>query len=313
MKTYRIVALMLMVLPLSAQTAAELLQKGIYDQETAGDLDGAIAVYHQIVNSGSSPRDVAAQAQYRLAQSLLQKGDLPNGAQEFSNLARNYADYGKLVSNLATQARANTLRFNLPSSAEDRVKAELQALKAQQAAAGVAGSPEQQAQIRDIKLRDAMAQLERLAAEQQALSGGVARGGGRSMSPGLASMSFDPASPVSVTGAAVFKVEWVNPNATVSVDPRDGSGKRYTFLMASPNMLLKQGMTRASLKPGDEVTVTGIMSTGSQSLPDGTIAASASTVTSSDGRKVFDRAALPASSNTCNWVSATVPPPCPAQ
>ena len=108
MKTYRIVALMLMALPLSAQTAAELLQKGIYDQETAGDLDGAIAIYHQIVNSGSSPRDVAAQAQYRLAQSLLQKGDLPNGAQEFSNLARNYADYGKLVSSLATQARANT-------------------------------------------------------------------------------------------------------------------------------------------------------------------------------------------------------------
>ncbi len=91
MKTYRIAALMLVAIPLGAQTAAEQLQKGIYDQETAGDLDGAIAIYHQIVNSGLSPRDVAAQAQYRLAQSLLQKGDLPNGAQEFSNLARNYA------------------------------------------------------------------------------------------------------------------------------------------------------------------------------------------------------------------------------
>ena len=133
------------------------------------------------------------------------------------------------------------------------------------------------------------------------------------MTLGPAAGSFDPASPVSVTGAAVFKVEWVNPNATISVDPKDGSGKRYTFLMASPNMLLKQGMTRVSLKPGDEVTVTGIISTGSQTLPDGTIAASASTVTLSDGRKVFDRAALPALSNVCNWVSATVPPPCPAQ
>jgi hypothetical protein len=104
MKTL-ILAVSLMVVPLGAQTAGELLQKGIYDQETAGDLDGAISVYRQIVNSGSSPRDIAAQAQYRLAQSLLQKGDLPNGAQEFSNLARNYADYGKLVSSLATQAR----------------------------------------------------------------------------------------------------------------------------------------------------------------------------------------------------------------
>jgi TolA-binding protein len=115
MKTYRIAALILAALPLGAQTAAELLQKGIYDQETAGDLDGAISIYHQIVNSGSSPRDVAAQAQYRLAQTLLQKGDLPNGAQEFSNLARNYADYGKLVSSLATQARGNTFYF--PSGA----------------------------------------------------------------------------------------------------------------------------------------------------------------------------------------------------
>jgi hypothetical protein len=293
MKTL-ILAVSLMVVPLGAQTASELLQKGIYDQETAGDLDGAIAVYHQIVNSGSSPRDVAAQAQYRLAQSLLQKGDLPNGAQEFSNLARNYADYGKLVSNLATQAKANTFFFN-PStgSVEERATAD--------------------------RLKAAMADL---AVKQQALSSAGGGRGGRSMTftatannpvTGLAAMSFDPASPVSVTGAAVFKVEWINPNATVSVDPKDGSGKRYTFLMASPNALVQQGMTRVSLKPGGDVTITGIVSTGGQILPDGTIAASAATVTLPDGRKVFDRAAMPASSNTCNWVSATVPPPCPAQ
>ena len=97
----------LTAIPVFAQSAGELLQKGIYTQETAGDLDGAIAIYRQIVNSGNSPRDIAAQAQYRLAQSLLQKGDLANGATEFSNLARNYADYGKLIGNLATQARGS--------------------------------------------------------------------------------------------------------------------------------------------------------------------------------------------------------------
>jgi TolA-binding protein len=53
------------------------------------------------VNSGNSPRDLAAEAQYRPAQSLLQKRDLSNAAQEFEKLARSYADYGKLVSNLA--------------------------------------------------------------------------------------------------------------------------------------------------------------------------------------------------------------------
>jgi TonB family protein len=103
------VALILAASPAPAQTAAELLQKGIYTQETAGDLDGAISLYRQIVNSGSSPRDLAAQAQYRLAQSLIQKGDLGNAASEFEKLARNYADYGKLISNLANVARFSVI------------------------------------------------------------------------------------------------------------------------------------------------------------------------------------------------------------
>jgi hypothetical protein len=67
-------------------------------------------------------------------------------------------------------------------------------------------------------------------------------------------------------------------------------------------------MTRASLNPGDEVTITGILATGGQTLPDGTMAALALTVTRADGKKLFDRAAVGA--NPCNWVSATVPPPC---
>src|ERR1022692_4852788 len=87
------------------------MQKGIYTQETAGDLDGAIAIYRQIVSSGNSPRDLAAQAQYRLAQTLLQKGDLPNAAQEFEKLARNYADYGKLISSMASTAQGKTFFF----------------------------------------------------------------------------------------------------------------------------------------------------------------------------------------------------------
>jgi hypothetical protein len=319
MKTYRIVAIVLMALPLSAQTAAELLQKGIYDQETAGDLDGAIAIYHQIVNSGSSPRDVAAQAQYRLAQSLLQKGDLPNGAQEFSNLARNYADYGKLVSSLATQARANTFFFSPGPSASaderafaDRAKAamaNLQALKLQQEALQTGGAGD-----RDLKrleeLKRAVASLDILAA-QQGLSGAGGRGGGRSMSPGLLSMSFDPASPVSVKGV-VFRMEIMSPSGAISVDPQDGSGKRYTFVTAAPRETAQQGLTRDSLHAGDSVAITGVLSKGAQALADGTIAASASTITLSDGRKVFDRALLSPSSNTCNWVSATIPPPCPA-
>ena len=64
MKTNRIASFvmvaLLTVMTGYAQTAAEQMQKGIYTQESAGDLDGAIAIYRQIVNSGSSPRDTAA-------------------------------------------------------------------------------------------------------------------------------------------------------------------------------------------------------------------------------------------------------------
>jgi tetratricopeptide (TPR) repeat protein len=314
-----VVAASLSVITVNAQTAAEQMQKGIYTQETAGDLDGAIAIYRQIVNSGNSPRDIAAQAQYRLAQSLLQKGDLSNAAQEFEKLARSYADYGKLVSSLATMARGSTaaaITFpggrggrggapiadaNLtPEQQADQLKA-LEALsraeralvEAKTAATADANlTPEQQAD-RAKKLQAAMVDLARLAELQRAgafPAGAGGRGAGGVLA-GLSSMSFDPASPVTVKGTA-FKVEWINPLVAISVESQDGTGKRYTFATASPNQLVQQGATRASVKLGDEVTITGLLATGGQTMPDGTIAASATTVTRADGRKVFDRSAV---------------------
>lgn len=272
MRTNRIPALVLaslITIPLLAQTTAELLQKGIYTQETAGDLEGAIAIYRQIVNSGNSPRDLAAQAQYRLAQSLLQKGDLAGGAQEFSNLARNYADYGKLISSLAVQARANAQQ----QERADQLKAEmvqLEALRSAQAAAGGAGKG---------------------GGLGAGVGAGLGAGVGPSMAPALASMSFDASSPVTVTGLVV-SITFQNPGGVLVVDAKGGDGKRYAFLTASPRETAKQGWDMRSLHPGDEVTVTGILATSGQRLADGTIAASASTVTLSNGQKLFDRAAI---------------------
>src|SRR5215469_15395064 len=100
---------LLAAIPVTAQTTAELLQKGIYAQETEGNLDNAILIYRQIVNSAPAQRDLAAQAQYRLAQALLQKGDLATASKEFERLARDYAEYGNLVSALAAQMRPSVL------------------------------------------------------------------------------------------------------------------------------------------------------------------------------------------------------------
>src|SRR5580700_11277655 len=78
-------------------TAAELLQKGIYAQETAGDLDGAIKIYRQIVDSHPIQREIAAQAQYRLGLTLLAKGDAATASQEIQRLGWDFPDYKDLI------------------------------------------------------------------------------------------------------------------------------------------------------------------------------------------------------------------------
>jgi hypothetical protein len=304
-----IVAAGVLAIPLYAQTAGELLQKGIYSQETAGDLDGAISVYRQIVNSGSSPRDIAAQAQYRLAQSLLQKGDLTNGAQEFSNLARNYADYGKLVSSLATQARGlsrpseyDELQAERQRAIADR--AQRQALEAQRVAlaaarSGVTVSPEEQKSAAML-LAEVQARLQGLGVASQMLAGG------RSMS----SPRFD--GPATTVKGIVASIAFVVPEGTITVDSADGTGKRYRFFTAGPAETARQGFTHDSLRVGDMVTITGVLANGGETFND-LITARATTIAGPDGRKIFDRAILGPSSNTCNWVSDTVPAPCPTK
>ena len=64
----------------SAQTAAELLQKGIYAHQTAGNADGAIEIYRQVIGMAGVDRAMAARAQMQLVSAFLQKGDFPGRA-----------------------------------------------------------------------------------------------------------------------------------------------------------------------------------------------------------------------------------------
>jgi hypothetical protein len=67
---------------------------------------------------------------------------------------------------------------------------------------------------------------------------------------------FDASKPLKMTGA-VTKFEWTNPHAWFYVDVKgdDGTVTNWGFEMNSPNMLLRNGWTRNSLKPGDVITV----------------------------------------------------------
>jgi hypothetical protein len=74
----------------AAQPASDLLQSGIYNQETTGDLDAAIRFYRQILNAGASQRLYAAQAQFHLGECLLRKGDTAGAIEAFQAVIRNY-------------------------------------------------------------------------------------------------------------------------------------------------------------------------------------------------------------------------------
>src|SRR5438045_5697965 len=82
---------------LRAQPASDLLQSGIYSQDTAGDLDGAIRIYRQILDAGEAMRLYAPQAQYRLGICLLRKGDIPAATAALNAVIRDYPNQRDLV------------------------------------------------------------------------------------------------------------------------------------------------------------------------------------------------------------------------
>src|SRR5678815_5139312 len=81
----------------AGETVSELLQRAIYAEETAGDLDGAIKLYRQVVATSVQTRVLAAQAQYRLGACLLRKGDHTAARQAFEALVRDYPEQKELV------------------------------------------------------------------------------------------------------------------------------------------------------------------------------------------------------------------------
>ncbi len=70
------------------------------------------------------------------------------------------------------------------------------------------------------------------------------------------SAEFDAHKPLKVTGA-VTKLEWQNPHTWFYVDVKDDKGEltSWGFELASPNVLLRNGWTKSTLKVGDLVTV----------------------------------------------------------
>jgi len=93
---------------------------------------------------------------------------------------------------------------------------------------------------------------------------------------------YDANKPVTLHGSVV-RVEWTNPHARFYIDVKeaDGSVAQWNLELASPNVLVRQGWTRSSLKIGDEITVSG------SAAKDGSKMANARNVTLATGKRVF--------------------------
>lgn len=93
---------------------------------------------------------------------------------------------------------------------------------------------------------------------------------------------FDRSKPVTLNGP-VTKIEWINPHARFYMDAKNADGKvvNWEIELTSTAGLLRRGWTRSSLKLGDVVTVNGSLA------KDGSNLANATTVTLSDGKRVF--------------------------
>ena len=83
--------------PAVAKPASELLQEGLYAEETEGNLENAMKIYTQIIQDGSAERPAIAQAMYRLGMCYMKKQDQAKAKAIFGDIVKKYADQQAVV------------------------------------------------------------------------------------------------------------------------------------------------------------------------------------------------------------------------
>lgn len=94
---------------------------------------------------------------------------------------------------------------------------------------------------------------------------------------------FDGEKKLKLSGT-VTKVQWRNPHIYFFVDVKGEDGQIHNWAMelGSPNVLMRRGWTRDSLKIGDQVTVEGARAR------DNSYKGNATSVVMADGKKMFN-------------------------
>jgi hypothetical protein len=94
---------------------------------------------------------------------------------------------------------------------------------------------------------------------------------------------FDEKKPVKFTDATVTKVQLINPHSWIYVDVKmpDGTVENWAIEAGSPNILMRRGITKNTLKVGDKIVIDGYQA------KDGSRRANGRDLTLPDGQKLF--------------------------
>jgi hypothetical protein len=94
---------------------------------------------------------------------------------------------------------------------------------------------------------------------------------------------FDDKKPIHFAEATVTRVELINPHSWIHVDVKqpDGTVENWAIEAGSPNILLRRGITRDTLKSGQKIVVDGYQA------KDGSHRANGRDLTLPNGQKLF--------------------------
>ena len=97
---------------------------------------------------------------------------------------------------------------------------------------------------------------------------------------------FDADKPLVLRGK-ITKIEWINPHSWIHIAAVGEDGKTTAWMVegGTPNTLIRNGLTRNSLKIGTEVIVRGYQS--KDELCEPACKANGRDITFTDGRKIF--------------------------
>jgi hypothetical protein len=108
----------------------------------------------------------------------------------------------------------------------------------------------------------------------------------------LASLPFDGGAKVTVHGTATMLMHALPGETGMLAVSEVGGARKFVFSTAQTQAMAKQGFSRFTMHPGEELMITGVLAKTGETVGE-YVAARADSITKMDGTRVFDRAALP--------------------